>query len=183
VRPSTEATHVASTARADGQTGGSVDANERVRPTGGAAQDTRGGGLYAWTEPTGVPRPSGRCQASPVEWPATGRTSTTSARARFGEAQGCNSGTSSRQARPPAEGAVDRFDGRVEHLGHLVGVVSEYLAQDEHGALASGQDLQCGQEGQVLAPFAVDRAALLCSAGPEDLRQVGRGEFRGRDVD
>jgi hypothetical protein len=51
VRPSTEATNVASTARADGQTGGSVDANERVRPVGGAAQDARGGGLYAWTEP------------------------------------------------------------------------------------------------------------------------------------
>jgi hypothetical protein len=41
----------------------------------------------------------------------------------------------------PFEGTVDRFDGRVEHLGHLVGVVSEHLAQDEHGALASGQDL------------------------------------------
>jgi hypothetical protein len=48
----------------------------------------------------------------------------------------------------PFEGAVDRFDGRVEHVGHLVGVVTEYLAQDEHGALASGQELQCGHEGQ-----------------------------------
>ena len=58
-----------------------------------------------------------------------------------------------RQAAPqagarPFEGAVDRFDGRVEHVGHFVGVVSEHLAQDEHGALASRQDLQRGHEGQ-----------------------------------
>ncbi len=37
--------------------------------------------------------------------------------------------------------------------------------------------------GEVLAPFAVDQAALLCSVGPEDPGQVGRGEFRGLDVD
>jgi hypothetical protein len=48
----------------------------------------------------------------------------------------------------PFEGAGDRFDARVEHIGHLVGVVANYLAQDEHGTLASGQNLQCGHEGQ-----------------------------------
>ena len=48
----------------------------------------------------------------------------------------------------PFEGAVDRFDGRVEHVGHLVGVESEDVAQDEHGELARRQDLQGGDEGQ-----------------------------------
>jgi sigma-70-like protein len=40
-----------------------------------------------------------------------------------------------------------------------------------------------GGAGRVLAPFAVDQAALLCSVGPEDPRQVDRGEFRGPGVD
>ena len=48
----------------------------------------------------------------------------------------------------PFKGAVDRFDRRVEHVGDFSGVVSEYLAQDQHCALASGQDLQSGHEGQ-----------------------------------
>ncbi len=34
----------------------------------------------------------------------------------------------------PLEDAVDRFDRRVEHLGHLAGVVPEYVAQDQHGS-------------------------------------------------
>jgi hypothetical protein len=38
----------------------------------------------------------------------------------------------------PFEGAVDRFHRRFEHVPHLFGVISEYLAQDEHGTLASG---------------------------------------------
>src|SRR6266545_2020430 len=48
----------------------------------------------------------------------------------------------------PFEGAVDRLDGRVEHVGHLVGVESEDVAQDEHGELARRQDLKRGHEGQ-----------------------------------
>ena len=48
----------------------------------------------------------------------------------------------------PLEGAVDRFDGRVEHVGHLAGVEPEDVAQDEHGELARRQDLQRGHEGQ-----------------------------------
>ena len=59
----------------------------------------------------------------------------------------------SRQTAPqagarPFQGTVDRFDRRVEHVGDFVGVVSEYLAQDQHCALASGQDLQRGHEGE-----------------------------------
>jgi NAD(P)-dependent dehydrogenase (short-subunit alcohol dehydrogenase family) len=48
----------------------------------------------------------------------------------------------------PFERAVDRFDRRVEHVGHLVGVIPEDFAQDEHGALASGQDLKGRHEGE-----------------------------------
>ena len=73
--PSTEATTVAKTARADGQMGQRADSNERVRPTGGAGQDSRAGGLYASTRLTGPQRPSGRRHASPVEWPAAAPTS------------------------------------------------------------------------------------------------------------
>ena len=40
------------------------------------------------------------------------------------------------------------FDGRVEHVGHLVRVESEHVAQDEHGQLARWQDLKSGHEGQ-----------------------------------
>src|SRR5262249_60878979 len=46
------------------------------------------------------------------------------------------------------EGAVDRFDGRVQHAGHLVRVESEDVAQDEHGDLARWQDLKSGHEAQ-----------------------------------
>ena len=73
--PSTEATTVAKTARADGQMGESADPNERVRPTDDAAQDSRAGGLYASTRLTGAQRPSGRRHASLVEWPAAAPTS------------------------------------------------------------------------------------------------------------
>ena len=48
----------------------------------------------------------------------------------------------------PFEGAVDRFDGRVQHVGHLVRVESEDIAQDEDGDLARRQNLKGGHEGQ-----------------------------------
>src|SRR6266516_659946 len=48
----------------------------------------------------------------------------------------------------PFERAVDRFDGRVEHVGHLVRVESEDVAQGEDGELARRQDLEGGHEGQ-----------------------------------
>src|SRR5918994_6289910 len=48
----------------------------------------------------------------------------------------------------PFEGTVDRLDARVEHVRHLVGARAEYVAQDEHGALARRQDLQGDHEGQ-----------------------------------
>ena len=48
----------------------------------------------------------------------------------------------------PFERAVDRFDGRVQHAGHLAGVESEDVAQDEDGELAGRQDLEGGDEGQ-----------------------------------
>ncbi len=35
-----------------------------------------------------------------------------------------------------------------QHGGHLVGVVSKDVAQDEHRELARRQELQCGHEGQ-----------------------------------
>jgi hypothetical protein len=43
----------------------------------------------------------------------------------------------------PFESAVDRFDGRVQHVGH-VRVESEDVAQDEDGELARWQDLKRG---------------------------------------
>ena len=45
--PSTGATTIATTAKADGQMGESTDSNERVRSTGGAEQESRAGGLDA----------------------------------------------------------------------------------------------------------------------------------------
>jgi hypothetical protein len=48
----------------------------------------------------------------------------------------------------PLQGAVDRLGGRAQHVGHLNGVKSEDIAQDEHGELARRQDLQRGDEGQ-----------------------------------
>ena len=67
--PSTGATPVASTARVDGQTGGSVDPNGREHPADDAGQESRGRGPHAWTGPTGAPRPSGRPHSSAVvDW-------------------------------------------------------------------------------------------------------------------
>ena len=34
------------------------------------------------------------------------------------------------------EGAVDRFDGHLQHVGHFAGVESEDVAQDQDGELA-----------------------------------------------
>jgi hypothetical protein len=48
----------------------------------------------------------------------------------------------------PFEGAVDRFDGRVQHVGHLVRVESENVAQDEDSELAGRQELKGGHEGE-----------------------------------
>jgi hypothetical protein len=48
----------------------------------------------------------------------------------------------------PFEGAVDRFDGRVQQVGHLVRMESEDVAQDEDGELARGQDLKGGHKSQ-----------------------------------
>src|SRR5215831_11245289 len=45
--PATGATTSAKPAKTSGQSGGSVDWNERERPTGGEARGSRGGGLYA----------------------------------------------------------------------------------------------------------------------------------------
>ena len=46
------------------------------------------------------------------------------------------------------EGALHRLDARVQHVGHLVRVVSENVAQDEDGELTRRQRLECGDEGQ-----------------------------------
>ena len=46
------------------------------------------------------------------------------------------------------EGAVDRLDGHLQHLGHLAGVEPEDVAQDEDGDLARRKQLQGGHEGQ-----------------------------------
>src|SRR2546425_10963293 len=86
-RSTTEATIVASTARADGQMRESVDPNERGRPVGGAGQESRAAGLYAWTRLSGAQRPSGRRHASPVEWPAAAPTSTNLLGRDIGEGQ------------------------------------------------------------------------------------------------
>src|SRR5712692_8327537 len=91
----------------------------------------------------------------------------------------------------PFEGTVDRFDGRVEHVGHLVGVVSEYVAQDENGELARRQSLKALHEGQgdgfglLVAGFRAERhieRALEEGVGkwlePYDLAEPGRlGRF------
>ena len=46
------------------------------------------------------------------------------------------------------EGRVDRGHGGVEGLGGLLGRPAQHVAQDEHGALAGGQVLQRGHEGE-----------------------------------
>src|SRR5215831_11187343 len=48
----------------------------------------------------------------------------------------------------PFEGAVDRFEGRVQYVGHLVRAESEDVAQDEDGELPRPQNLKRGHEGQ-----------------------------------
>jgi hypothetical protein len=53
-----------------------------------------------------------------------------------------------RGRRPAVERAVDRCDGRVEHVGHLAGLESEDVAQDERGELAGRQGLKRAHEGQ-----------------------------------
>jgi hypothetical protein len=68
----------ASTPRADGLRGGSVDPNGRVHPIDDAGQESRGGGHYGRTAPTGAPRPSERRHASPTVWSTPARTSTIS---------------------------------------------------------------------------------------------------------
>ncbi len=80
--------------------------------------------------------------------------------------------------------------------GHLIGVVSEYVAQDEHGELASWQDPQCGHEGQgdgfglFVAGLRAERQvnrALEEGVGiwlePHDVAEPGRlGRFNPVDV-
>ncbi len=46
----------------------------------------------------------------------------------------------------PFERAGHRLDSRFEHVGHLAGVETEDVAQDEHGELARRQHLQSGHE-------------------------------------
>jgi len=48
----------------------------------------------------------------------------------------------------PFEGAGDRFDGRVQHVGHLARVKTQDVAQDEDRDLAGRQHLQRGHERQ-----------------------------------
>jgi hypothetical protein len=48
----------------------------------------------------------------------------------------------------PFEGAVYGFGGGAEYLGGFGGVVAQDVAEDERGALARGQQLQGGDEGQ-----------------------------------
>ena len=62
----------------------------------------------------------------------------------------------------PLQGAVDRGDGGVERLAHLLGGEAEHLAQDQDRALARRQVLHRGDEGEL------DRLALLVGG-------VGRG--------
>ena len=46
------------------------------------------------------------------------------------------------------ECAGDRFGCRVQHVGHLGGVESQDVTQDEHSDLAGRQDLKGSHEGQ-----------------------------------
>ena len=48
----------------------------------------------------------------------------------------------------PLERAVDRFDGRAQHVGHLARLESEDVAQDKDRELARRQDLEGGHERQ-----------------------------------
>ena len=91
------------------------------------------------------------------------------------------------------EGTVDRFDRRIQHVGHLARVKSQDVAQDENGELARWQDLKCCQERQrdgfgllvagLRAKRDVDRALEHCVGKwlePYDLaepRRLGRFNF------
>jgi hypothetical protein len=57
---------------------GSAEFWDITRPVGGAGQDSRAAGLYAWTRLSGAQRPPGRRHASPLGWPAAAPTSTKS---------------------------------------------------------------------------------------------------------
>ena len=56
--PSTRATTIATTAKADGQSGESADANVRGHRVGGVGQESRAGGLYALPGLAGPYQPS-----------------------------------------------------------------------------------------------------------------------------
>jgi hypothetical protein len=73
---SNEATTVANTPRTDGQMGGSVDPNARVRQADDAEPESRGEGCDARTGLIGALRRSGPRRAWPVEWPAAAPAST-----------------------------------------------------------------------------------------------------------
>jgi len=81
--PSTWATTIAKTAKADGQMGESADSNERGRRVGGPGQESRAGGLCASPGLIGPQHPSGRRLASPVECPVATPTSMIIARTRY----------------------------------------------------------------------------------------------------
>ncbi len=57
--------------------------------------------------------------------------------------------------------AVDRVGGRLERLGHLLAREAEHVAQDEDRALASGQELERRDEGELDA-----LALLVARLGP-----------------
>ena len=48
----------------------------------------------------------------------------------------------------PFEGAVDRVEGRVQHVSYLVRVESEDFAHDQDSELARREELKGGHEGQ-----------------------------------
>ena len=80
----------------------------------------------------------------------------------------------------PLEGAVDRIDGRVEHVGHLVRAEPEDVAQDEHGDLARRQNLQCRHErqgdgfGLLVAGLRADQQRVGKWLEPSDFAEPGR---------
>ena len=87
----------------------------------------------------------------------------------------------------PLEGAGDRLDRRVQHVGHLARTEAEDVAQDQHGDLAWRQDLQGGHECKrdrfllVVAGLRAGRHAegafeegVGIRLQPEDLAESGR---------
>lgn len=85
--PSTEATTIARTAKADGQLGERADSNARGRRVGGAAQASPVGGLFASLWRIGPRRPSRPRPASPVGCRSATTTSMTLPGPDVGEAQ------------------------------------------------------------------------------------------------